>query len=299
MTKSMKKLSISVGILFSSILSFAGVFNTTIENDVLYDTDRHYTHGTRFVYMWDKTGKSLGSISGLALGQYMYSPSDISISELMPNDRPYAGWLYLGPIFLARNKNQQDMMELDIGVVGPLAGCEWTQMQIHKLLDCGLPYGWDNQIHNEVGVNLAYQKKFRFRYKNFADIIPSAGGAWGNVATYADLGCGARVGYNLPDDFGFLKMEPTVRVTNKSNFRVYGFTDVGGRSVVKNIFIDGNTFKDSPRVKKNIFVGDLSVGFGIGYGNLDILYSQNTRTKEFEQQEDINRFGTLSISYGF
>src|SRR5687768_7436388 len=30
------------------------------------------------------------------VGQQFYTPDDISISTLIPNDRPYAGWLYVG-----------------------------------------------------------------------------------------------------------------------------------------------------------------------------------------------------------
>ena len=100
-----------------------------------------------------------------------------------------------------------DSIEFQIGVVGPYALGEETQNFVHevRLID---PFeGWDNQIKNEIGVALHYERKWKlfepiklgsFEY----DAIPHAGASLGNVVTQANIGGAVRFGKNLPDDFG-------------------------------------------------------------------------------------------------
>jgi len=90
-----------------------GTWTLLLENDRLADTDRHYSHGTRLAWVSDKqTGgpdwvrRTLDFLYpfaevragriGFALGQNIYTPEDIARSDLIRDDRPYAGWLYVG-----------------------------------------------------------------------------------------------------------------------------------------------------------------------------------------------------------
>jgi len=231
---------------------------------------------------------------GVSLSQYMYTPSDISIAELMEEDRPYGGWLYIGMLLMSIDNDEMDMMELDVGVTGPASLCNEVQTGVHKLIDSQTPYGWDNQINTELGINIIYQKRYRYRYSNYLDFIPHYGGSLGNIFTYVGVGGIVRAGYNLPDDFGILRMEPTTR--NVEGFRCYVFADIHSRYVVRNIFLDGNTFEDSHRVDKESFVADGGVGVGIGYSNFEVIYAGNIRSKEFKGQEEVNSFGTIAFS---
>ena len=291
-------------IIFVSANLFAGTHTLTLENDTLGGTDRHYTHGTRYSYVLDEPFKWTEKLfvdkdktCSLAFAQYMYTPSDISVSELMEDDRPYGGWLYTGFQLFARDDKYMDLIEIDIGVVGEDSYAEDVQKQIHEWSGSQEPMGWDNQIETEPGFNVVYQKKYRLRYDGILDFdfIPHTGACIGNVFTYANLGALFRAGYNLPDDFGVQRMEPTVRA--KNNFRFYLFVDTDGRYVARNIFLDGNTFEDSHSVDKEDLVGDLSTGLGIGFKSFDLVYAYNYRTKEFEGQEEHNEFGSVILSW--
>jgi len=317
------KIAVISMIFLIPLFVWGGPLTITLENDFLAEADRHYTHGTRFMYVFDEMGgdeNERGNLAtqlyicslfgdkfdsnekdnywGVVLAQYIYTPSDISIVELMVDDRPYAGWLYLGCIFFARDNYWQDLVEFDVGIIGPYSLAECTQTEIHKLIDSTIPMGWANQLGTELGINVSYQKKYRYRYKDIFDVIPSVGGSLGNIATYMDVGCSLRLGYNLPDDFGFLRIEPTIR-ENEFGWGVYVFGDVEGRCVARNIFLDGNTFKKSHHVAKEIFVADLSIGLGVICGNFDFIYAYSFRTKEFYKQKEDNEFGTLSFCYEF
>jgi hypothetical protein len=301
--------------LFLALPLFGDNVQVSIENDLFSGSDKHYTHGTRISYFFedhkimpfgesiDKFGKNLfdsdETIFGLSVGQYLYTPLEIEESDLIEDDRPYAGWLYgqALSIFTDEEKNNMDMVGIEFGVVGPLAGAERTQKIVHEITSSKEPKGWDNQLSNEPGVNLVYQKKKKFRNKGKieAEFIPHIGGSAGTVATYANLGGMVRVGRNIPNDFGLIRMEPTAR-RNWEDAGLYFFLEADGRYVAHNMFLDGNTFEDSHSVDKEDLVGDVSAGFCISYGRYEFIYSMTYRTKEFDLQEDENSFGTLSLS---
>ena len=66
-----------------------------------------------------------------------------------------------------------------------------------------------------------------------------------------------------------------------------------------NIFLDGNTFRDSHNVEKNILVGDASAGFSLTYGDYRMSYTLNARTKEFETQDQESIFGSVTLTKRF
>jgi hypothetical protein len=69
--------------------------------------------------------------------------------------------------------------------------------------------------------------------------------------------------------------------------------------VLHNIFLDGNTFKDSPSVDKENFVADLMAGLAISYGRYRFSYSYVYRTKEYKTQIDPQVFGSIQLAVSF
>jgi hypothetical protein len=71
--------------------------------------------------------------------------------------------------------------------------------------------------------------------------------------------------------------------------------------VARNIFLDGNTFEDSPHVTKNPLVGDLQLGVAMTISGARLAYTHVFRTKEFEGQKggDLSQYGALSLSLRF
>ena len=302
-----KKLFI-VGLVFVTWLvwsnkAFGNQFYITLENDLYHDTDRAYTHGTRVFDLIDYAPSWATNFwpdkdvkFGWGFAQYMYTPSDISIAELIEDDRPYGGWLYIEFLLMARDDMFMDVVGIDIGVTGEEAGSDKTQELVHKYTDSVTPRGWDNQIGTEIGVDLLYQKKYRWRYENVFDVVSQSGGSLGNIYTYVNAGTMVRFGYNIPDNFGALRMEPAARNTS-DGFYLFGGAEE--RYVLRNIFLDGNTFKDSHSVDKEEFVHDLYYGVGISLGNFEIVFSDTYRSKEFKGQDKGNAFSTLILSWKY
>jgi lipid A 3-O-deacylase len=294
-------------------------------------TDRHFTHGTRFNCLtqpiqWITNAatklpwfieedtlthpeNALKARASISIGQNIYTPEDITDPQLITEDRPYAGWLYLGFGLVANQGSKRyDKLELDIGVVGPLSFAEEVQKTWHSLLGLRKPEGWDNQLENEPGIDLFYEqarrlKKNMLSYGLEYDVIHHFGGSLGNVFTYASAGLTLRIGPDLDEDFGPPRIQPSLPgggfFRSKKGFNWYVFSGIEGRAVLYNIFLDGNTFSDSHSVDKKLWIGDLQAGIAIQVHRVRISYTQIYRTKEYHGQDRADSFGSLSISYQF
>lgn len=315
-----------------------GTLGLYLENDLFANTDEHYTSG--FKLSWSSHDLEQFSDSRyanpllplfnvipyineqnyqknlvFALGQNIYTPVNTMTEELIEDDRPYAGWLYLGVGVVWKNTDVRNSLVLDIGVVGPASQAKETQNFIHDLRGFDAPNGWDNQLNNEIGFTLAYERMWRWpkhaRRSGFDwEVLPHAGLAVGTVRTFANAGAELRAGLNLPDDFGTSSIGPTATTStpvdgmmgaDRSRFDIgaYLFVRVDGRAVARNVFLDGNTYRDSHSVSKNPFVADLSAGAAINYKNTKLAYALVYRTEEFEEQDDAQVFGTVSLNWTF
>ena len=314
-----------------------GTFTVYMENDLFAGTDRYYTSGVKMSWSSADLAKFsdtpyaspllpvLNRIPFVneeafqknlvfALGQNIYTPDDTSSFELVEGDRPYAGWLYIGIGLVWKNADVRNSLVLNIGVVGSWSLAEEAQRFVHEARQLDVPNGWDNQLHNELGVELVYERSWRWprheRRVGFDwELIPHAGLAVGNVHTYANLGGEFRAGLNLPDDFGTASIGPAATTSTPVeggqqadrargfDLGLYLFARAEGRVVAHNIFLDGNTFGDGPSVDHRWLVGDFSVGASLNYKNTKFTYALVYRTKEFEGQEEAQLFGSISVNF--
>ena len=67
--------------------------------------------------------------------------------------------------------------------------------------------------------------------------------------------------------------------------------------MVRNIFLDGNSFQTSRHVDKEILVGDLVFGAAATNRLGRIAVSATLRSKEFKSQRDGDCFLTVSLSF--
>ncbi|MFO7965100.1 MAG: lipid A deacylase LpxR family protein [Desulfobacterales bacterium] len=307
------------------------VISVQLENDLFGGTDRNFTHGTRLEYVtgpidwisdaanklpwfeYEKSGtensSALEARASISIGQNIYTPESTRTRKLMPNERPYAGWLYVG-FGLAANQGSRryDKVYLEIGTVGPDAFAEEVQTSWHNLFSIKVPRGWDNQLDNEPGVVFYYEQARRFDAHDLIfgleyDVLPHFGGGLGNVFTYGAVGFTVRVGSNLEEDFGPPRIRPSLPGSGffrpEDDFNWYVFAGSEARLVLRNIFLDGNTFTDSPSVDKNMLVGDVQAGFAVQRGRFQMTYTQIYRTKEYEDQSSGDLFGSLNIAWRF
>ena len=252
----------------------------------------------------------------ISLGQIMYTPKDKVDTEPQKDDRPFAGISYLALGLHGRNGVKMDTFELDIGIVGPHSYAGQAQKLAHKIFRYYEPRGWVNQLHDEPIVNIYLDRRWRITSGDLTDrlvydIIPRTGLALGNGFTAVNLGSEVRVGRHIPNDYGTYLIGPGVErkapvsrdgSDNRSRDKdlgAYLFAGFDNYAVLRNISLDGNTFRYSQSVEKEPLVANLFAGFGLTCGKWKLTFAQVYRTKEFEKQDKGQIFGSLTTSYSF
>jgi lipid A 3-O-deacylase len=316
--------------------------NLYVENDLFSETDQDYTSGIRASWVspdlqdylddpslpgwirkinrrltfFHKTRKGLKRNVTFSIGQTIYTPEDWTRTDPIPDDRPYAGWLFASMGYQTRNDDQLDTLETRFGVVGPAAHGKEGQDFIHDLRGFEKFEGWHNQLRNEPGVVFLWEHKRKYKHlynpnSRFGfDLIGHSGISLGNVRTYLNAGAELRLGWAIPDDFGTSALRPggdnstpdviwDPRVTADRSWGAHVFVSFDTRVVGRDIFLDGNTFKESASVDKETVVGDAAVGFSFIYRGAKFSYAHIFRTREFSEQDDSHSYGSLAFSYTF
>lgn len=304
------------------------------ENDFFAGADRHYTQGARLAYLGaDKRANSLdhGFIkliptlgfhmdvyrTGLELGQSLYTPQDLSTEESIPNDHPYAGWLYGGGILQRQGSTRHlnvpvlETMRIQAGIVGPGAMAEQMQDIVHITARFTKPHGWQNQIHNEPGLAVKYQRAWRVSSREQrgwgVDLIPHAGASLGNVDTSLRAGATLRIGRQLPDDFGIQTIDSLgitdggrrSSSTDDHTWGFYGFVGTEGKAVAYTMFLDGNLFEAGPSVDKRPLVAELKSGLVLVFASAELAFMYVVRSEEFYGQQSADIFGSLFLKWKF
>jgi len=224
-----------------------------IDNDTLLlnHSDKFYTSGARYNQAYTLEEEARATTFGWRIGQDLYTASDIKLPPALvkPPDHPYAGWLY-GGFFKEVDyiDGRHIGMGIDIGCLGPCAGGNPTQTNLHRLLRQPLPQGWSKQVKNEPGLVLyADVAPARWALAQSVDARPYLTARFGNIFTDAAAGLTLRAGR-----LNFLPRQSTF----------HGFARVEARAVGYNATLQGGYFSnDNPHtVAPRRLVGEAEVG---------------------------------------
>ncbi len=322
-----------------------GFFTFIWENDKFAGTDRNYTNGNRLnftrpiedagwrsaianMFLPATRGNERALFNGWALGQSIFTPENTQATGPLPDQHPYAGWLYAEASVIAGNlcrargeimgQNCQpgaESIALQVGIVGPSAKGEVVQNNFHRLIGVDPARGWANQLHDEIGVNVLYDRRWQLHRWQLGtvsvmsgpailgvDLVPSYGWTTGNILTQASAGISIRLGTGLHQMDLPARVRPSTPgagLFGGTGFAWYVFASAEGRAIARDIFLDGNTFRDSLSVDKRPFVADFQLGVVLHFDDLALTYTYVTRTEEFETQGGAQQFGSVGITYRF
>ena len=300
--------------------------NFQYENDLVFNSDSEYTSGIKLENIYSI--KNISSLwlkmpffydeknyhfTSIRISQQIFTPVDTVSKELVQDDRPYAGWLYIDFGLHESTRDELYSLNLQVGVVGSGSLAEQSQKEIHRFRNLDIPQGWDNQLKNELGINLILQHKWLLKtdtlYGIDSNFIPFVEASLGNVKTYARAGTLMRFGINPGDDFGSSSIDvggengiPTAPGSLLTDAKDWSFSinlALAVTVVAHDIFLDGNTFESSHSVEKEPFVVYASYGFSARYKHLAIEYILTDTTKEFKLQAKSHEYGSILISYIF
>jgi len=300
-------------------------FSFYFENDIYTKTDGGYTAGERFSFLYlindeysiydtvfsnmQKTDKYFT----LALSNQIFTPTDTEETDLIVDDRPYAGWTYLEFGIHKSSKNNLRSLNLKVGAIGKISMSQEIQNGFHEIIGNSDVKGWGNQLNNELGVNLKYTHKLLYDLDtkgNFeSSIIPFVSAELGNVAINTTVGANARFGWNIPRDFGVSSIDigadPGIPIygeyeNNKKTLWSFSINlNIAGSVVARDIFLDGNTFSDSHSVEKENFVYYTGIGFTYRYKNFVFDFIEIYNSKKFKLEDGGHGVGTLVCSWVF
>lgn len=303
-----------------SVLSFQS------ENDLYGDShDRWFTNGFRLSLAVppDKRPKTLDWVADLlpstlpadntdffmSIGQSMFSPADITVPDLIEDDRPYAAWLF-GEVGVSGGKgNMQETLTLSIGVTGAPALGKRTQKFVHGITASPDPQGWDHQVPFEPTLQIFYERAWFYSMLRLSDAVamdisPRVGVDLGTVFVDVNAGAVVRLGNFLPQALP-QRINPSATGSGKilrakrTGIGWYVFGGFEARAVGRNMFLDGALFSSGHSVDKKTIVREISAGMALSYHRYALSYSYVHRSREFKRQPEGQGFGSINLSIAF
>ena len=295
----------------------------TMEDDLFYSTDEDYSYGSKLLFLFNRENLDAQSLQipflepqkyenyiSFAFSNQIYTPEDLEESEVIENDRVYAGYIYLEAALYQSCKNSLYTLALRIGVAGEGSHMEFVQKSVHELTHSKIPQGWDNQLSNEFILQVNYNYKHYLSFNDFLGlevvVIPEYGFNLGNASTKAYLGSLLRYGWNVPKNYGAFSINnstysqiPLSKTVPSEKFLFCLNFGVQGNGVAQNIFLDGNSNRESHRVEKNNFILNVIYGLSLKYRSFGFDWVHNYTTREFTLQKDPHRYTSVQFSYSY
>lgn len=298
-----------------------GVWTLAAENDAFgAKTDKNYTNGLKLHYRADPSvtpdfargvaDAFLGAepttevFTTWALGQSMYTPDNTKTALPLPDQHPYAGWLYGEMGVHAEDASSLTSLTLNLGIVGPSARAKEAQRFWHDVFNFGDPKGWDNQLRDEIGAIVSLERRWRIPigdiFEASADLMPMAGVSLGNVLTEAQAGIQFRIGESLERDWGTVRVRPgnagpgARSIEGAPSWQVWAGAQARASAV--NMFLEGNTVKQSLGVDKYPLVYDVEAGASVRLWGVIASFTYVVRSEEFRGQDGAQNFGVISLT---
>jgi lipid A 3-O-deacylase len=233
------------------------------------------------------------SSSWHVIGQQFYTPDDISISTLIPDDRPYAGWLYIGGSWKASTKSTLVQTDVYLGATGDASFSREVQTKWHELVDAQKPMGWDHQIDDRFGVAVGHSRRWAvdgtygpIDEKKWLEIVQYVGVTAGNIVTDAYAGARLKIGFNLTRDWAETGIAPRLGKAllggrqDTGPFEIYLVIDGQSRALAYNAFIDA---APNHVLDREYLVADAGYGVGIRFKRFSFTYRVALVTPEYAQ----------------
>src|SRR5262249_55070467 len=136
------------------------------------------------------------------------------------------------------------------------------------------------------------------------EVMPHGGFSLGNVETSLRVGTSARLGFNLPDDFGPQTVNALVspdggraRSQARGRWSAYGFFTAEGSVIGFTEFQDGNLWHESHHVAHEYFVGEFRFGFAVSAPRVESGLALVHRSRDFHGQDTYNRSGSIYFKF--
>ena len=214
--------------------------------------------------------------------------------------------VHLGLLLGQEIYTPKHILQIDLGVVGPASLAEPSQNAAHGILEIPKARGWDTQLGNEPGLLATWESRWRVAAGGLGagwgwDLLPRLQARAGNVRVDATAGATARVGWNLPRDFGPMPVDSHGLTAGSGPPRPWVAFSAGadGRGVLHDVFLDGSTWGDGASVTPRGFVHTATLGIAAGRGPLSASFSQVLVSPEFRERPRHHRYSRVLLSWAW
>lgn len=250
------------------------------DNDILsarvhrVPPDYDYSQGARLGLAFDGGLWRGVRTTALAFEHRIYTPRTNALAPVA-GERPYAGWLGGTVAVTSPRPGGHVTWALTLGLVGPKAGGQRLQDAIHRGIGSGLKLGWEHQLGTEVAFAVGARRAWTSRAGPFAAeaaVEGTAGTLWTGVAGEVGVTIGRRSG-------------PFAGVRLREEW------------VLRDLFLDGNTFRQSVRAAKTplVFRGRFEAGWRIAQWSLGYRMHWSSRTYAAEGRP--HNWGSLVLRW--
>jgi lipid A 3-O-deacylase len=285
-------------------------FRVYYENDFFTGTDRDYTQGILLEWvnpsirhfplthlLWRPKHSMVKY--GLALENNGYTPNHLDFAQIQYGDHPYAGVILLKTFLTAVNTDRHERVSttLSTGLIGPWAGDEDMQKDIHHWIHYIQPLGWGNQIKNDIALDyqVNYEREF-LSWKDYFSLSSYTMARAGTLSTKASAGITAMLG-NFYSSFSPAKKEPAKKI----QFYVYDLPAcnvIGYDATLQGGLFDRSSVYTIPEKHINRITFVNRWGIVVIFRKLYLEYYQSGSTREFSTSV-YHKSGGLQIGFGF
>ena len=262
-----------------------------IDNDVVFTTDRWYTSGVRLARVKREGDRAIE----WGLEQQVWTPESERFQPGVVDRAPTAR---LRGSFALHEQSAQlfQTIEVALGARGAGALGERTTSAIHKIVSAP-EVDWSREVSTRVDASVGVA-----RTHTFGPAAVHYGGVLGNEVSFAHAGAELRAGNGGQAFSPMLRhvATPPFQVNGSSPAAgVNGFVGVDLRWVPHNRLLDLPYEAGGPAPTRKDFVGRFAGGLTAVHLWGSVVFASVQDTREFDEQRQPHRFGSLLLHIPF
>ncbi|NVJ61916.1 MAG: lipid A deacylase LpxR family protein [Gammaproteobacteria bacterium] len=294
-------------------------FSLTLDNDIFIGSDSGYTNGlylsfyessntnklempvlTRWMKSSLKEANPRLSYNATTFGQVIVTPSNIEDPTPNPNDIPYAGLAFLHQVGIQDYGVVADKASVTLGIVGPSSGAESTQKYIHEITGSQQPKGWDYQVKDEIVFQVARGRAWKIwaSENEHFDIVSGGDIKLGTLESSINVGSVIRYGRYMADTYSSVLLNDD-RTTNPININNgwYFYAGVSANYIGNLIYLDGNTFRESPSIGYDRLQFNGQFGLTYAFDGFSISLARNNidLKKDNKSLARLKEYGSMTF----
>lgn len=246
----------------------------------------------------------------ITFAQNVFTPKNLKTSEIVADQRPYAGYGYLGVGYSDPADFHTDLFNIAFGGTGDISMAQLTQDTLHGWKGIKNAAGWDNQVGTEPTVMLQFTRLYAGREGS-----PIGGESWdltshiniaiGSPHTHLSKGVTLRFGTGIDREPGGPPMI-LPQLTPHGDYSAAGgldftvFAGIEARVVAYDFSLDGALFASNPHtVDKKWLTGQAYAGVTLYAGKWRLAYTHVVQEKTYKLQARRHSYGSVTVSRYF